>query len=101
MSPDEILVYNTFDVIVAQSTPPRKTSSVIQKISCWFGLHFWGFTHCLCCGKRDEPLCEIVICQWEGLPLESRVRKTRIARESALASGLDFSTLICKQLRWP
>jgi len=96
---DEILICNAFDVAVASQIPPQKTNTLLQKIRCVFGFHFWGFTHCLCCEKRDGIVYESLMLKWHAMTTAERdcIIDAMILRSKAV--GLDPDTFIWKQIR--
>lgn len=96
---EEILRCNAFDAAEMAEIPKVKVDTLVQKVFCLLGFHFCGFTHCLCCGKRDVELCEILGMRWAALTAKARDVAIDAMIRKATAAGLDPHTFIWKQLQ--
>lgn len=96
---DEVLICNAYDVTVACKTPPRRPDTLIQRLRCMFGFHCSGFTHCLCCEKRDAVVYECLMLQWNAMTTMERDSVIDALIIRAKTIGRDPHTFIWKQIR--
>lgn len=99
-APDFIATCNMIDVYAATHIQPQ-VKTKLTWLKCLFGFHLWGFSHCLFCGKPDEPMIRAGITAWTNYTPELREAVWKRAKELADEAGVDLTKFVWEQLTQP
>jgi hypothetical protein len=95
---DNTLLYNVFNLQTMLQVPPVKLTGWFRRVSCYFGLHIWGFSHCLACGKMDRVLAPVILQWMQELEQSERAQLILYALHIAEETGLDLNQPLHTQL---